>query len=137
MQIPVLLIIPLHTMKAIDTRTLIDSGASISCIDWGFIRKHRLPTQCLKTPIQARNADNSINSKGVIWFTTTLILDVGGIARRVTLYVMNLGNENVILGLPWLKELHPTIDWAEKTLSIKESLDQSQELFCSFSVDTK
>ena len=50
---------------------------------------------------------------------------------------MNLGNENVILGLPWLKELNPTIDWAEKTLSIKESLDQSQELFCSFSVDTK
>ena len=50
---------------------------------------------------------------------------------------MNLGNENMILGLPWLKELNPTIDWVKKTLSIKESLDQFQELFCSFSVDTK
>ena len=42
---------------------------------------------------------------------------------------MNLGNENVILGLPWLKELNPTIDWVMKTLSIKESLNQFQELF--------
>ena len=124
-------------MKAVETRALIDSGASISCIDWGFVRKQRIPTQRLKTPIQARNADNSINSKGVIRFTTTLFLDIGGITRRATLYVMNLGNENVILGLPWLKDVNPSIDWAKKTLAIKESLDQSQELFCSFSVDTK
>ena len=70
------LITPLHTMKAIDTQALIDSGASISCIDWGFIRKHKLPTQHLKTPIQAWNTDNSINSKGVIRLSTTLFLDV-------------------------------------------------------------
>ena len=137
MQIPVQLIIPSHTMKAVDIRALIDSGASISCIDWGFVRKHKLPTQRLKTSIQARNADNSINSKGVIQFSTTLFLDVGGIARRITFHILSLGNENVILGLPWLKEVNPTINWVERTLSIKESLDQSQELFCSFSVDTK
>lgn len=29
------------------------------------------------------------------------------------------------------------INWIERTLSIKESLDQSQELFCSFSVNSK
>ena len=137
MQIPVQLITPSHTIKAIDTQALIDSGASISCIDWGFVRKHKLPTQRLKTPIQARNADNSVNSKGVIWFTTTLFLDIGGIARRVTLYVLSLGNENIILGLPWLKDVNHSINWIERTLSIKESLNQCQELFCLFSVDTK
>ena len=137
MQIPVQLVTPSHTMKAVDTRALIDSGASISCINWGFIRKQRIPTQRLKTPIQARNADNSVNSKGVIRFSTTLFLDIGGITRRATLYVMNLGNENVILGLPWLKDVNPTINWVDKTISIKESLDQSQELFLSFSTNTK
>ena len=76
MQIPVQLVVPSHTMKAIETKALIDSGASISCIDWGFVRKQRIPTQCLKTLIQARNADNSVNSKGVIRFTTTLFLDI-------------------------------------------------------------
>ena len=137
MQIPIQLVIPSHTMKAVETRALIDSGASISCIDWGFVRKQRIPTQRLKTPIQARNADNSVNSKGVIRFTTTLFLDIRGITHRATLYVMNLGNENIILGLPWLKDVNPSIDWARKTIAIKESLDQSQELFCSFSADTK
>ena len=137
MQIPIQLIVPSHTMKVIETRALIDSGASISCIDWGFVRKHKLPTQCLKTPIQARNTNNSINSKGVIRFSTTLFLDVGGIARQVTLYVLSLGNENIILGLSWLKEVKPLINWIKKTLSIKESLDQSQELFLSFSADNK
>ena len=76
MQIPVQLVVPSHTMKAVETKALIDSGASISCIDWGFVRKQRIPTQCLKTPIQARNVDNSVNSKGVIRFTTTLFLDI-------------------------------------------------------------
>ena len=137
MQIPIQLVVPSHTMKAIETRALIDSGASISCIDWGFVRKQRIPTQRLKTPIQARNADNSVNLQGVIRFTTTLFLNIGGITRRATLYVMNLGNENVILGLPWLKDVNPSINWAKKTITIKESLDQSQELFCSFSADTK
>ena len=137
MQIPVQLVVPSHMMKAIDTKALIDSGTSISCIDWGFVRKQRIPTQRLKTPIQARNADNSVNSKGVIRFTTTLFLDIGGITCRATLYVMNLGNKNVILGLPWLKDVNPSIDWVNKTISIKESLDQSQELFLSFSADTK
>ena len=76
MQIPIQLVVPLHMMKAVETRALIDSGASISYIDWGFVRKQRIPTQRLKTPIQARNADNSVNSKGVIRFTTTLITNL-------------------------------------------------------------
>ena len=97
MQIPVQLITPSHMMKAIDTRALIDSGASISCINWRFVRKHKLPTQRLKTLIQARNTNNSINSKGVIQFSFTLFLDVGGIAQQVTFHVLSLGNENVIL----------------------------------------
>ena len=43
MQIPIQLIVPSHTMKAVETRALIDSGASISCIDWGFVRKQGIP----------------------------------------------------------------------------------------------
>ena len=88
-------------------------------------------------PSEGAELSGGAESKGVIRFTTTLFLDIGGITRRTTLYVMNLGNENVILGLPWLKDVNPVIDWTQKTLSIKESLDQSQELFCSFSTDTK
>ena len=136
MQIPIQLIEPSHTLKAVDTCALIDSGASISCLDWGFVRKHSLPTTLLQKPIYARNADNSINSKGVIRFTSTLFLNIEGIARKITFHVITLGNENIILGLPWLKDVNPTIDWNQRTLSIDESLDQSRDLYLSHTTDT-
>ena len=75
MQIPIQLIKPSHTLKAVDTRALIDSGASISCLDWGFIRKHSLPTTRLQKPIYARNADNTINSKCYTRRTTKVVED--------------------------------------------------------------
>ena len=53
MQIPIQLIVPSPTMKAIDTHALVDSGADISCIDWNFVKKHWLPTMKLETPTWA------------------------------------------------------------------------------------
>ena len=76
-----------------------------------------------------------MNSKGVIRFTSTLFLNIEGITRRVTFHVISLGNENVILGLPWLKDINPTIDWNQRTLSINESLDQSKDLYLSHTAD--
>jgi len=40
MRIPLQLIVPLHTLKTIDSYALIDSGADISCIDYDFVKKH-------------------------------------------------------------------------------------------------
>ena len=54
MQISIQLIVPLHTMKAVNTHALVDSGANISCIDWDFVKKHQLPTTKLKLPSEPR-----------------------------------------------------------------------------------
>jgi hypothetical protein len=51
-------------------------------------------------------------------------------------HVLSLGSKNLILRLPWLKEINPTIDWANQTLSLPESLDQSKDLFLSHAMDT-
>ena len=136
MQIPIHLIVPLHTMKAIDTCALIDSGADISCIDWDFVKKHWLPTTKLETPIWAQNADNSYNKKGDILYTCTLFLNVEGIALKTTLHVMACGRDNIILGLPWLKAANPSINWKNHTLSLDESIDESAKLYFSFTKDT-
>ena len=32
--------------------------------------------------------------------------------------VTDLGPEEVVLGLPWLRKVNPEIDWAEGTLSL-------------------
>jgi len=41
---------------------------------------------------------------------------------------MSCGNENVILGLPWLKEANPNIDWEKESLTLDDKVDQSREL---------
>jgi len=91
MQIPIQLIVPSHTLKVVDSRALIDSGADISCIDWDFVRKHQLPLQKIAKPFQALNADHSPNKKGKISHTSTLFLNIKGIAQKITFYVMHLG----------------------------------------------
>ncbi|KIO11694.1 hypothetical protein M404DRAFT_126531, partial [Pisolithus tinctorius Marx 270] len=41
---------------------------------------------------------------------------------------INCGTENVILGLPWLQENNPVVDWRMGMLSINEKTDKSKEL---------
>ncbi|KIN95946.1 hypothetical protein M404DRAFT_164612, partial [Pisolithus tinctorius Marx 270] len=41
---------------------------------------------------------------------------------------INCGMENIILGLPWLQENNPIVDWRMGTLSIDEKTDRSKEL---------
>ena len=111
MQIPIQLVVPSHTQKAIDTSDLIDSSAEISCIDQEFVSKYRLPTEKLASPIHAHNANHLYNKNGNITHTCTLYSNIKGIFQKVTFYVMACGRTNVILGLPWLRTTNPTIDW--------------------------
>ncbi|KIN98737.1 hypothetical protein M404DRAFT_31064 [Pisolithus tinctorius Marx 270] len=110
MQIPISLYASETTLKVVNTTTLVDSGAEISCIDWAF------------------NADGTQNSKGRILFSATLYFKVKGLVHQSFFHVINCGTENVILGLPWLQENNPIVDWRMGTLSIDEKTDRSKEL---------
>ncbi|KIN98978.1 hypothetical protein M404DRAFT_30941 [Pisolithus tinctorius Marx 270] len=119
MQIPISLYTSETTSKVVNTTALVDSGAEISCIDWGFR---------LAKPILAKNADGTQNSKGRILFSTTLYFKVEGLVHQSFFHVINCGTENVILGLPWLQENNPVVDWRMGTLSINKKTDRSKEL---------
>ena len=93
-----------QTLRVVHTTAKVDCGADVSCIDWGFVRKNKITTERLARPISLRNADGSINARGKILFVAPLFFKIGGITQKVRFYVMNCGSENVILGLPWLKE---------------------------------
>jgi hypothetical protein len=123
MKILIALVTPSRSLKVIDTSALINSGVEISCIDWAFVQKHNLPQDCLPIPIKVCNVDESTNRKGDILFSTTLFVDIGKVNQKVTFHVMDCGNENIILGLPWLRNTNPTIDWDRQTLTIPESID--------------
>ena len=62
--------------KDVITKALIDSGASINCLDWGFVKKHKIPYHRLPQPIRARNVDGSDNESGVIKFIATMLMSL-------------------------------------------------------------
>ena len=137
MKIPIQVIIPDHIMKVVDTHALVDSGADVSCIDHHFAKKHRLSLVKLSQPILIQNADLTENKKGMIRHTCHLFISIKGIAHDITFYVMGCGKENLILGLPWLRNINPTINWKTKTLSIMESTNQSKDLYLVHNQDSQ
>ena len=95
------------------TKALIDSGASINCLDWGFIKRNKIPYSCHPQLIRPKNVDGSDNESGVIKFITTTFICIKGIIHQALFHIINCGNENIILGTPWLEKVNPAIDWVE------------------------
>ena len=52
--------------KITETSALVDSGATICCIDLHFVRRMKWPLQRLRKPIKARNTDGTSNKGGMI-----------------------------------------------------------------------
>ena len=97
--------------KIVDSHTLIDSRATRCFINHDFVAKNNWPKERLPFPILAHNADRSPNHKGMICFQTKLTLRIGEKEEQHWFYLLHLGNENLILGLPWLQEVNLVINW--------------------------
>ncbi|KIJ10255.1 hypothetical protein PAXINDRAFT_47184, partial [Paxillus involutus ATCC 200175] len=62
------------------------------------------------------NVDGTKNVRGTIKYTITLNIRISDTKGKQKFYVMNCGKENLILGLPWLREVNPIVDWEKGTL---------------------
>ena len=113
-------------MKDVDTTAIIDSGAQINCIDWAFVRKHRIPTRPLKNPFPIRNTDQTSNI--ICRYETVIYTQLGDITQKIHFYIINGGKENAILGHPWLETVNPIINWKKGTVAIPPTKDQSLAL---------
>lgn len=105
-----------------DTKALIDSGASGMFINKRLVNQLGLPTKKLSTPIPVYNVDGSKNRLGVIIEATTVDLIINGNYARSRLLVTELGKHDVILGMTWLQEHNPVIDWQQGTLRLRPNL---------------
>ena len=94
--------------------TLIDCGA-----EGLFINKskaHKWRSIQLKTPIKVRNIDGTYKESGVIMERCLINFKINDKTMTKWFHVMMLGDQNLILWLPWLEKHNPNIDWKEKTL---------------------
>ena len=96
---------------------MIDSGASGLFADRSFIERNQLRTAPLRHPIFVHNIDGSLNKSGSITHFVRLKLTVDTNEVWTDFLVTDLGGEEVILGLPWLRDTNPRIDWAKGLLT--------------------
>ena len=111
-----------HFNKDITTKALFDCGSQLDCIDHGFVLRNKLPKLQLPTPIRVKNVD------GTIKFITHLFLCIGTVVHWILFHIMGCGNENIILGLLWLKKINLRINWATETVTIPRKTNQTEAL---------
>ena len=85
-----------------------------------YAKKHDVHLYPLSHPIIPRNVDRSINQAGKITHFTHIRTKIGKDLYLIQLLVTNIGKHNIILGLPWLQEYNPVIDWKRGTMTIPE-----------------
>ena len=104
--------------QIIDTFTLVDSEATGDFINQDLAKKRGYQLQRLSQLLKAQNVDGSANQGGIICHKIILHLWIAETEERREFLVVNCGQENLILGLPWLQEINPLIDWTTGEVTI-------------------
>ena len=85
-------------------------------LDEKFVWKHKIPTFLMKKPLLIYNIDGTENWAGKIDRCASLQLTVDQMSEWMDFLVTDLGGEDIILGLPWLRAANPNIDWEKGLL---------------------
>src|SRR6266446_8014932 len=110
--------------KIIETNVLIDCGAGGKFIDQNYARNNKITRTPLEKPLPVFNIDGTPNKKGTIMHQVELDLKIRDKVQHETLIVSGLGKQKVILGLLWLQENNPDIDWKKGHLQIPGTTDK-------------
>ncbi|KAF8224768.1 hypothetical protein L208DRAFT_1509794 [Tricholoma matsutake] len=106
--------------KDIATNVLLDSGAGGVFINSKFVEREGIRTYPLGCTIRATNVDGTLNKQGTITRYMKGRLHINGWSYPMEYLVAGLGKELVILGLSWLQEVNPIIDWKKRTLEFRD-----------------
>jgi hypothetical protein len=98
---------------------MVDCGATALFISERFVKENNVRTRPLGRKIRLCNIDGSDNRAGHISRSVRLRLRVGESCAWEEFMVTDLGPEDVVLGLPWLRKVNPEIDWGGGTLSMR------------------
>ena len=110
--------------KLMEILALIDCGAGGNFIDPELVKRLGLTKKPLKTPIRALNADGTENGTSTHYCPT--ICRINGKNTQVHFKVISLGRPRIIIGLPWLKQHNPNINWKESTLTWRNEKTQKK-----------
>lgn len=104
--------------QIVNTFVLMDCSTIGSFINRDLVQKKKIPMIHLLKPLQAQNIDRSANSGGIIQHKVLTFVQIRDAEERRDFLIINCGKENMILGLPWLCEANPTINWKTREVHI-------------------
>ena len=101
-----------------DKKALVDSGATNNFINPRFARRMRLGTKKLTQPRKIWNIDGTENKGGFLTEYIDLDVQTKDIHKEMRFLVTDLGEEDLILGYPWLSTFEPQITWKTATIDV-------------------
>lgn len=96
---------------------MLDSGASVSLINPRFVKANSLPMVLRSKPLRLKTIDNTDVSSGLITHEVTLCMIIDDHVEDKTFLVADIGDDNIILGIDWLRHHNPPIDWEQFSVS--------------------
>ena len=99
-----------------DKQVLVDSRATNNFIHPSFAKKLGLKMTPLEKPKRIYNIDNMSNKVGSITHLLKLRVTTKGQDKVMRFLVTNIGNEDVLLGYPWLATFEPKFGWKEAVI---------------------
>jgi hypothetical protein len=99
----------LHAM--VDKDILVDSGATDNFIHPKLLKRMGLGVQALDRPRKIWNIDGTTNRAGQLTSFVDLEVRTGSRERKMRFLVTDLGDEDLILGYPWLATFEPQFNW--------------------------
>ena len=114
---------------AIGVKGLLDTGADAVIVNSKLVDKYKLPTVRLPQTLTFRNADDSVNKTGTITHRVEGTFNLDGRKLPTNWYVANIGREDVILGIPWIRRYNPAIDWESGRVTFDpKNIKRSQQI---------
>lgn len=74
----------------------------------------------LKKPKKVFNADGTENKKGQVTHIVRLPIQVSDRTNLETAWVTDIGEEDFVIGLTWLKRWNPTINWTTREMVMRK-----------------
>ena len=96
-----------------DKKALVDSGATDNFIHPAFAKKMGLTMTPLEKPKQIYNINNTSNKAGSITHSLELKVTTRRTDKIMRFLVTDIGNEDILLGYPWLATFEPKFGWKD------------------------
>ena len=110
---------PQSTQLISEVDALINSGATDNFISPDVIKQFNIPTRVLNKQLAIRNVDGTPNRFGKVDRAADLTFRFKRTPYTQAFYVVDLREDHMILGMPFLSATSPIIDWTRGMLQGK------------------